>query len=1091
MKRPSKYTPLLTLFISLLTLTSAARAQDVSATLRLQADQYRVNRLAPGETSGQAVFTVDRADNVKVHLIATVGGLTTSIAGPGGQVLTPATVAAAGGIYTFMEGSDAPGFLLLEDGTSGFHYIYEFPSLGPGTYTVSFAAAPNLAAEVGVVSQLTTDSPIGVKLFANENEVVAGRPALLTAAVFDGSTALAGAGVSVKVQPAAGTLFDLALLDNGGAADGEAGDGLYSGEFTPAAPGVYLALATVTGTTPGGVSYTRQSATRFVVVGKSATLTGVVQDQALDDDGDGLSERVALNVQAQATLAGDYRAFVLLRTARGQSITRSGEAHLSGGLGSVEVNFEAPALIALGEDGPYSIERVELLYLAPDGARPADVLSNLGQTQPYQLTQLQRPSLVFTGQSSSTGLDHNGNGKYDLFKVQVEVLVRYPGFYQWSGVLADASGAEIDFVGSDGFLNAGSNFITFTYDGRQVGRHGVSGPYNVRNVLLFGANEQSIIADRLLNTPAFSYKEFEDSDNLRLGGVTATETDGDLDNSVEPGEDGSLVVRLSNVGAAAMTNLSATLTSSTPGVTITSGVSAYPDLGASATAANAAPFTFSLGQMPCGQKVEFKLTVTHAEDGGVPSVIHFSVQTGGGSQSTYSYAGPPAAIPDANATGVSVPLTVSGFAGNIEDLNFRFDGASCTPAQGATTVGLDHSWVGDLVVTLTSPQGTTVTLMNRPGNGGDGNNFCHTTLDDEGGASIQSIDAFGAPYSGTYTPTTPLAAFRGQNPNGTWTLRVADFVGDDTGSVRAFSLAITGSASCADNAAPKTTAARANAPNAAGWNNTDAVLSLTAADNKGGSGVRRITYSATGAGAFAETTVEGSSVSLTVTTEGVTTVNFRATDNAGNVEQTKSVTVMLDKTAPSVSIISPSAVNYMLNQAVAARYACADGGSGTAACVGTAPDGGAVNTSTVGARTFTVNATDVAGNAASASVAYNVVNSASYNIRLLYDPTKANRAGSTVPVKLQVLNALSGQNVSSSNLVVHALGVTKESEYAPGPVEDAGNANPDDDFRFNNFDGTGGYIFNLKTDGLTTGTYVLVFRVGNDSFTYGARFQVK
>jgi flagellar basal body L-ring protein FlgH len=181
----------------------------------------------------------------------------------------------------------------------------------------------------------------------------------------------------------------------------------------------------------------------------------------------------------------------------------------------------------------------------------------------------------------------------------------------------------------------------------------------------------------------------------------------------------------------------------------------------------------------------------------------------------------------------------------------------------------------------------------------------------------------------------------------------------------------------------------------------------------------------------------------------------------------------------------------MLNQAVTAHYTCADGGSGAATCVGTAPAGGGVDTSTVGAHTFTATATDMAGNASTASVIYNVVNSPTYNIRLLYDPTKANRIGSTIPVKIQVLNALSGRNVSSSNLVVHALGVTKESEYAPGPAEDAGNANPDDDFRFNNFEGTGGYIFNLKMTGLTTGTYVLVFRVGNDSFTYGAGFQVK
>ena len=81
--------------------------------------------------------------------------------------------------------------------------------------------------------------------------------------------------------------------------------------------------------------------------------------------------------------------------------------------------------------------------------------------------------------------------------------------------------------------------------------------------------------------------------------------------------------------------------------------------------------------------------------------------------------------------------------------------------------------------------------------------------------------------------------------------------------------------------------------------------------------------------------------------------------------------------------------------------------------------------------------------------------------------------------------------MSAADLVVRAVGVTKESSFAPGPVEDAGQSNPDDNFRFTSFEGAGGYIFNLKTTGLTTGTYVLVFRVGDDFFTYGARFQVK
>jgi hypothetical protein len=70
--------------------------------------------------------------------------------------------------------------------------------------------------------------------------------------------------------------------------------------------------------------------------------------------------------------------------------------------------------------------------------------------------------------------------------------------------------------------------------------------------------------------------------------------------------------------------------------------------------------------------------------------------------------------------------------------------------------------------------------------------------------------------------------------------------------------------------------------------------------------------------------------------------------------------------------------------------------------------------------------------------------------------------------------------------------VTQVSTSVSGQVEASGNANPDSDFRFDSTLGsTGGYIFNLSTKDLTTGTYNLNFTVSGDSFTYVAPFQVK
>ena len=62
------------------------------------------------------------------------------------------------------------------------------------------------------------------------------------------------------------------------------------------------------------------------------------------------------------------------------------------------------------------------------------------------------------------------------------------------------------------------------------------------------------------------------------------------------------------------------------------------------------------------------------------------------------------AIPDVSTLGASVTIPVAG-VGYANELTFSIDGETCTTAAGATTVGLDHTCVGDLAGTLIAPGG--------------------------------------------------------------------------------------------------------------------------------------------------------------------------------------------------------------------------------------------------------------------------------------------------------------------------------------------------------------------------------------------------
>ncbi|MGD1714289.1 proprotein convertase P-domain-containing protein, partial [Dapis sp. BLCC M172] len=121
------------------------------------------------------------------------------------------------------------------------------------------------------------------------------------------------------------------------------------------------------------------------------------------------------------------------------------------------------------------------------------------------------------------------------------------------------------------------------------------------------------------------------------------------------------------------------------------------------------------------------------------------------------------AIPAEGTEGTATfTFTVDGDLETIENLDVRFSA--------------EHTYDGDLVVDLKSPEGKEITLF--AGVGGSDDNFQDTLLDDNASTGISSGNA---PFDGTYRPQESLAEFNGENPNGTWTLRVEDRAGGDSG----------------------------------------------------------------------------------------------------------------------------------------------------------------------------------------------------------------------------------------------------------------------------------------------------------------------
>lgn len=144
----------------------------------------------------------------------------------------------------------------------------------------------------------------------------------------------------------------------------------------------------------------------------------------------------------------------------------------------------------------------------------------------------------------------------------------------------------------------------------------------------------------------------------------------------------------------------------------------------------------------------------------------------------------PTAIPDGDTSGISIPFTVSGISATALGTDAYIE---------SVCLDISHTWVGDLIVRITSPNGTSVDLMNRPGVpagsfgcGGDDVDACFETGT---GNDVENVCSNLPAIGGTFTAMSDLAALDdGSDPNGSWTLFISDNAGFDTGELNSLTL---------------------------------------------------------------------------------------------------------------------------------------------------------------------------------------------------------------------------------------------------------------------------------------------------------------
>lgn len=203
----------------------------------------------------------------------------------------------------------------------------------------------------------------------------------------------------------------------------------------------------------------------------------------------GFMEAVVIAPDIQILEAGTYVVTVRLKASNGQEAEASTQADLIVGNAAPEVRFNALDLKnQLAVDGPYTISLIRVDHMLPDDRVPAaEERVDLGTIQVPLMAQAPRPWVDFTGPVSTMAQDLNGNGLIDRLVVTVGVNVVQEGDYTYAASLVDAQGRELDFTPSNvAHLRAGAGSVTLTFDGAEIAKANVDGPFGIRNLILSG-----------------------------------------------------------------------------------------------------------------------------------------------------------------------------------------------------------------------------------------------------------------------------------------------------------------------------------------------------------------------------------------------------------------------------------------------------------------------------------------------------------------------------------------------------------------------------------------------------------------------------
>ena len=315
-----------------------------------------------GETTGTSG---DRTDGTSVDVVVPAGGsMDVPVDFEGSTEASLTLSATTTGITASFAGTALPS------GTAAGHSILQLaPIQNPTNGTVHIVNPGSTDSTVTVTTSFFTNRHLTITPSAST--VTAGTAVPFTVSL---SGASGSEGASAYLVDPNGTQTPITLTSSG--------PGTWTGQVTPTVAGANKIDAQTTGDRP-------RSAEHPLSVGSGAvTIAPGFTEQLVDENGDGLADKLRVTMTVTNARAAKYTAAAYLLNSTGAKIDSGvADVQLQAGSQQVSIDFSGDLIYRSGLSGPYRIGRVWFLddktYLV-EGE-----VAELGLTQTYDLQQFQ------------------------------------------------------------------------------------------------------------------------------------------------------------------------------------------------------------------------------------------------------------------------------------------------------------------------------------------------------------------------------------------------------------------------------------------------------------------------------------------------------------------------------------------------------------------------------------------------------------------------------------------------------------------------------------------------------------------------------